>query len=169
MPSRISPVRVRTELNGRAVESDLPPNTLLIDFLRDTQRLRGVKRSCDVQVCGACTVLLDGAPVSSCTTLALEVDGKQVRTVEGMSDGATLSAVQRAFVEEGAIQCGFCTPGFVVAAHALLHTHPDADRQTIVRELAGNICRCSGYASIIRAVERARDQLRAGETQVPAP
>lgn len=154
------PLKVSGRVNGRDIDAEVLPNTLLIDYLRDTLRLAGVKRSCDVQVCGACTVLLDGLPVSSCTTLALELDGREVQTVEGMSDGATLSPVQQAFVDEGAVQCGFCTPGFIVSVHALLRAHPDADRQTIVGALAGNICRCSGYASIVRAAEVARDRMR---------
>lgn len=155
-----APITAHGRVNGRNVDCEVEPNTLLIDFLRDTLRLQGVKRSCDVQACGACTVLLDGLPVSSCTTLAVELDGRDIETVEGMRDGETLSAVQQAFIQEGAIQCGFCTPGFVVAAHALLCAYPDADRPTIIHELAGNICRCSGYESIVRAVEVARDRLR---------
>jgi carbon-monoxide dehydrogenase small subunit len=155
-----APLRVRGRVNDRSVDVEIAPNLLLIDFLRDTLRLKGAKRSCDVQACGACTVLLDGLPVSSCTTAALEVDGREVETVEGMRTEAGLSAVQQAFIDAGAIQCGFCTPGFVVTAHALLRRYPDADRSRIIHELAGNICRCSGYESIVRAVELARDRLR---------
>jgi carbon-monoxide dehydrogenase small subunit len=169
MPDSASaPLRIRGRVNGRPVDSEVAPNTLLIDYLRDGLLLRGVKRSCDVQACGACTVLLDGLPVSSCTTLALELDGRDVETVEGMREGDELSPVQQAFVDEGAVQCGFCTPGFIVTVHALLRAHPDADRPTIIRELAGNICRCSGYASIVRAVETARDRMRES-ARVPAP
>jgi aerobic carbon-monoxide dehydrogenase small subunit len=154
------PVTARGRVNGRDVETAISAQTLLIDFLRDAMHLRGVKRSCDVQACGACTVLLDGRPVSACTTLALELDGCDVETVEGMRDASGLSAVQQAFIDAGAIQCGFCTPGFVMTVHALLRQYPDADRPMIIHELAGNICRCSGYESIVHAAELARDRLR---------
>lgn len=153
-------ISVRGRVNQLDVQLDVAPSELLIDLLREQLDLPGTKRSCDLEVCGACTVLLDGAPVSSCTTLALELTGRHVETIEGMGDAGELSAVQQAFVDEGAIQCGFCTPGFVVAATALLRARPDADRHTIISELAGNLCRCSGYESILRAVESARDRLR---------
>jgi aerobic-type carbon monoxide dehydrogenase small subunit (CoxS/CutS family) len=110
-------------------------------------------------------VLLDGLPVSSCTTLAVELDGAEAETVEGMRAGAALSAVQQAFVDEGAIQCGFCTPGFVVTAHALLREQAQPSKDTIIDYLDGNICRCSGYASIVRAVECARDTVSADRAQ----
>lgn len=162
-----TPVGIDTTVNGRRVTLELEPNELLLDVLRERLGLRGVKRSCEVSVCGACTVLLDGEPYSSCSTLALEADGRAVTTVEGIGGGDGghgghgLSDVQQALVEEGAIQCGFCTPGFALAAHALLDRHPQADRQQILHYLAGNLCRCSGYAAIVRAVERVRDE-RAG-------
>lgn len=169
MLSAYAPFAVSGRVNGHDIECEVAANELLIDFLRDAVHLRSVKRSCDVQACGACTVLLDGRPVSSCTTLALELDGRHVHTVEGLRDGPLLSVVQQAFIDAGAIQCGFCTPGFVVTVEALLGQYPDADRSRIVHELAGNICRCSGYESIVRAVELARDRLHGRSFAAPEP
>jgi carbon-monoxide dehydrogenase small subunit len=140
-------------LNGKPAKATVVPHTLLIDFLRDAQRQRGVKRSCDMQVCGACTVLVDGQPVSSCTTLAVDIDGTAVTTIEGLSDGDTLDPVQQAFLDHNALQCGFCTPGFILAAKALLATNPTPSRAEIVHHLNGNLCRCTGYHKIIDAVE----------------
>ncbi len=140
-------------LNGEQKAATVAPHTLLIDFLRDAQRLRGVKRSCDMQVCGACTVLVDGAPVSSCTTLAVDIDGAAVTTIEGLSDGGTLDPVQQAFLDHNALQCGFCTPGFILAAKALLASNPKPSREEIVHHLNGNLCRCTGYHKIIDAVD----------------
>jgi carbon-monoxide dehydrogenase small subunit len=148
---------IQSQVNNRPATLATRPETLLVDALRDGLGLKGTKKSCELSVCGSCTVLIDGDPFSSCMTLATEIEGKDVTTVEGLATGDELSDVQLAFAEEGAIQCGFCTPGFTLAAHALLDRHPDADRATIVRFLAGNICRCTGYDAIFRAVERVRD------------
>jgi aerobic-type carbon monoxide dehydrogenase small subunit (CoxS/CutS family) len=126
---------------------------LLIDFLRDDLALKGTKRSCDVQVCGACTVLVDGLPVSSCTSLAADIDGKSVVTIEGVVQHGELSRVQHAFVDHAAIQCGFCTPGMVLATTALLESHPHPTEQEIRHYLRGNICRCTGYIKILKAVK----------------
>ena len=142
-------------LNGAEVSATMPPQTLLIDLLRDTIGLRGTKRSCDMQVCGACTVLVDGRPVSSCTMLAADVDGAEVTTVEGMARDGELHPLQRAFVEHDALQCGFCTPGMLLAAKALLDTVPNPTRDDILRALDGNVCRCTGYKKIIEAIEHA--------------
>lgn len=142
-------------LNGAEISVTLPAETLLIDFLRETQGLRGTKRSCDMEVCGACTVLVDGRPVSSCTFLAADVDGAEVTTVEGLARGGKLHPLQRAFVEHDALQCGFCTPGILLAAKALLDAVPRPTRADIVRALDGNICRCTGYKKIIEAIEHA--------------
>jgi carbon-monoxide dehydrogenase small subunit len=139
-------------LNGEAVAASVEPRELLIDMLRGRFALTGTKRSCDVEVCGACTVLVDGLPVSSCTTLAADADGREVLTIEGLSKDGTLDRVQRAFVEHGAMQCGFCTPGMVLAVKALLALDPHPDEQAIRHFLRGNICRCTGYVKIIEAV-----------------
>ena len=139
-------------VNGRAVAVDVMPHSLLLDVLREQLGLKGAKRSCDIQVCGACTVLVDGAPVSACTYLAVETENREIRTVEGLADGETLHAVQAAFVEHGAIQCGFCTSGMLLSAAALLEENPSPTREQILHYLRGNLCRCTGYQKIIDAI-----------------
>ncbi|MCG6204240.1 (2Fe-2S)-binding protein [Rhodopseudomonas sp. HC1] len=140
-------------LNGAPQTRTVAAFALLIDFLRDDLALTGTKRSCDVQVCGACTVLVDGLPVSSCTSLAADIDGKSVITVEGLAQHGELSPVQQAFVDHAAMQCGFCTPGMVLATTALLESHPHPTEQEIRHYLRGNICRCTGYIKILEAVK----------------
>lgn len=139
-------------VNGRPVEMEVPPHALLLDILRDRLGLKGAKRSCDIQVCGACTVLVDGAPVSACTYLAVEAGGHQVLTVEGLADGDALHPLQEAFIEHGAVQCGFCTSGMLLSASALLAEDPAPTRERIVHYLRGNLCRCTGYQKIIEAI-----------------
>lgn len=139
-------------LNGRACEVAVEPRELLIDVLRERLRLTGTKRSCDVEVCGACTVLVDGLPVSSCTTLAVEAAGRSVLTIEGLATDGRLDPIQQAFVDHGALQCGFCTPGMVLAVKALLQLSPAADEAEIRHFLRGNVCRCTGYVKILDAV-----------------
>jgi aerobic-type carbon monoxide dehydrogenase small subunit (CoxS/CutS family) len=144
--------RIRCTVNGGGVERDIPVTRMLVDFLRDDLGLTGTKRSCDVEVCGVCTVLVDGHPVSACTCLAIEVDGADVLTIEGLADGETLHPIQRAFVEEYAMQCGYCTPGMVLTAKALLEAEPAPDRERVVEFMHGNLCRCTGYKPIVDAV-----------------
>lgn len=148
-----SSVDVEFTLNGRQVSAGFEPRDLLLDVLRERFGLTGAKRSCDVEVCGTCTVLLDSAPVSSCTTLACDVDGKHVETIEGLAENGELHPLQRSFVEHGALQCGFCTPGFILTAKALLDETPQPNREEIVSYLGGNICRCTGYVKILDAVQ----------------
>jgi carbon-monoxide dehydrogenase small subunit len=143
---------IRLIVNGRARELDVPAHALLLDVLRDRLGLKGAKRSCDVQVCGACTVLVDGLPVSACTYLAVEADGREVRTVEGLGREDELHPLQQAFIDKGAVQCGFCTPGMLMAAVALLAEDPAPSREGVVQHLRGNVCRCTGYAKIVDAV-----------------
>ena len=140
-------------LNGEKTNALVEAHTLLIDFLRDAQNLRGVKRSCDMQICGACTVLVGGHPVSSCTMLAVDADGADVVTIEGLGDRDNLDPVQEAFLAFGALQCGFCTPGMILATKALFFSNPTPSRAEIEHHLSGNICRCTGYQKIIEAVE----------------
>ncbi|MCW2609123.1 MAG: hypothetical protein QOC93_2532 [Actinomycetota bacterium] len=146
---------VSTTVNGRPVEMRLPTRLTLADFVRDRLGLTGTKVSCGMQVCGACTVLVDGDPVSACSYLACDVDGREVLTVEGLADGGELTPVQRAFVDCSALQCGFCTPGFVMAATALLRDEPHPTEEQIAHHLDGNLCRCTGYLPIVEAVLKA--------------
>jgi len=157
-------VTVSAEVNGQAVVAEVASRRLLADWLRDELGLTGTKVSCAVQVCGACTVLVDGTPVSACTYLAVDVDGRQVTTVEGLAgpDGA-LSVVQQAFVDNDALQCGFCTPGFLMATTALLADDPDPDDHAIDEQLEGNLCRCTGYERIREAVREAAARHRAAD------
>ncbi|GEC57664.1 carbon-monoxide dehydrogenase small subunit [Bradyrhizobium japonicum] len=140
-------------LNGKTIAVDIPAYVLLIDLIRDRLGLKGTKRSCDMEVCGACTVLLDGEPVSSCTTLAVDVDRREVTTIEGVTPPDGLSRIQEAFVLHGGLQCGFCTPGFIMAVTALLKTTPHPTDAEIRHYLHGNLCRCTGYTKIFEAVK----------------
>ena len=147
---------VSCTVNGVAQEFHVRPEEMLIDVLRDRLALTGAKLSCDLGACGACTVLLDGRPVSSCATFAWQAAGTEVRTVEGLAavDG-TLDPVQQAFIENSAFQCGYCTPGMIMLARALLDRDPSPDRDRIRTWMGANICRCTGYEMIIEAVEKA--------------
>ena len=152
--------RVRFELNGRAVEGESEPRMLLTDFLRQRLGMTGTHVGCEHGVCGACTVLLDGAAVRSCLLLAVQADGARITTVEGLArDGEPLHPVQEAFREMHGLQCGFCTPGVLLSAVELLRDTPHPDDATIRRGLAGNLCRCTGYQNIVRAVRRAAELL----------
>jgi len=142
-------------LNGRPAVVRCPDERILLDLLREELRLTGTKRGCDLGTCGCCTVLLDGRPTLSCLTLARLADGREVTTIEGVTPASGLSPVQKAFVELGATQCGFCTPGFVLTATALLKENPHPSREAIERAISGNLCRCTGYLAIVRAIEAA--------------
>ena len=147
----------RSTVNGREWELDVPPHETLAEVLRGRLRLTGTKVSCDVQVCGACTVLVDGLPVSACTYLAYEARDRQVLTIEGLAPpGQELHPLQRAFIEENAFQCAFCTPGIILAAKSLLDERPNASRDEIVAYMEGNLCRCTGYRPIVAAIQRAQ-------------
>ncbi|MBI2773864.1 MAG: (2Fe-2S)-binding protein [Chloroflexi bacterium] len=147
MPQRTMAVA----LNGSKREVAVADHTLLSEMIRGLGLL-GTKVSCDMQVCGACTVLLDGRPVSSCTTLAIEAEGRSVDTIEGLADGPRLHPLQTAFLEKAAFQCGFCTPGMIMAAKALLAERPSPDEAAVKHWMDGNICRCTGYETIVEAV-----------------
>lgn len=146
-------IRIETLVNGRRVEAEIEPREMLLDFVRDRLGLKGAKRSCDVQVCGSCTVLLDGLPVSACCTLAYEADGSELLTIEGLAQGDELHPLQRAFVDHSALQCGFCTPGIILSAKTLLQENPTPSREQIKEYLEGNLCRCTGYYYIVDAIE----------------
>lgn len=147
-----SSFEIALRVNGRAVALSVPAHALLLDVLRDRLDLKGAKRSCDMQVCGACTVLVDGAPVSACTYLAVETDGRDVRTVEGLQRGEALDPIQEAFVAHGAVQCGFCTPGMLMTARSLLAEVARPTPEDVRDYLRGSLCRCTGYRKIVAAI-----------------
>ena len=150
---------IQVRLNGVERRVEIEDQTLLIELVRGLG-LVGTKLSCDLQVCGACTVLLDGRPVSSCTTLAIEADSKEVETIEGLADGTKLHPLQEAFIDRFAFQCGYCTPGMIVSAKALLDARPEPDANEVRHWMEGNICRCTGYQTIVDAVLDAAEQMR---------
>jgi carbon-monoxide dehydrogenase small subunit len=152
---------VRITVNGELYEATVPVHRTLLEFIRRDARLLGTKRGCETGDCGACSVLLDGTLVVSCLVLAVEANGRQVLTVEGLAEGRALHPLQEAFVEHGAVQCGFCTPGMLMAAKALLDRTSDPTEEDIREALAGNLCRCTGYARILRAVQAAAAKLAA--------
>ena len=145
-------MQIDLELNGAPVALDVEPSALLLDVLRDDLGLTGAKLSCDVQVCGACTVLVDGAPVSACSFLAVEADGHTVETIEGFRETPAFAPIALAFTRHAAVQCGFCTAGMVLTVHALQQAGDLSDAASIRHGLAGNLCRCTGYRAIVDAV-----------------
>ncbi|MCL2532401.1 MAG: (2Fe-2S)-binding protein [Oscillospiraceae bacterium] len=151
---------IQLTINGAAHRCEVSPNTTLLELIRDDMHLTGTKRGCDQGHCGACTVLLDGMPVNACLMLAVMADGKQVETIEAAAPGTKKHALQQALIEEGAVQCGFCIPGIVLSATALLEERPQASRPEIREALSGNLCRCTGYSRIIAAVEKAQERGR---------
>ena len=153
-------IPVSVTVNGRPYELEVEPRELLLDVIRDRLGLTGTKRSCDVQVCGACTLLLDGRPVSSCTLPAFEARGKQVLTIEGLAENGKLHPLQAAFIEHGGFQCGFCTPGMILTSKVLLDENPDPSEEEIKHFMHGNICRCTGYKKIIESILAAAKKMR---------
>jgi carbon-monoxide dehydrogenase small subunit len=153
--------RIELTLNGKAVSADVEDRTLLVNFLRDAQQLTGTHVGCDTTQCGACTVLVDGRALKSCTLLAVQVSGAKITTIEGMANGEALHPVQQAFTECHGLQCGYCTPGMVMAVTDLLRRHPKPTDEQILHGLEGNICRCTGYVNIVKSVKRA-SELMAG-------
>ena len=156
-------MRIELEINGRPYAGDVEPRTLLSDFIRHEAGLTGTHVGCEHGVCGACTIQIDGETVRSCLMLAAQADGRSLLTVEGLADGDALHPLQQAFYEHHALQCGFCTPGFLLAAEALLRERPDPTEREVREALAGNLCRCTGYLKIFEAVELAAQRMRALE------
>jgi len=148
-----SSVQVKMDVNGEAVEATFAPYKTLLEVLREELNLTGTKHGCELGECGACAVLVDGEPQLSCLVLALECEGRSIETVEGMGEGAALHPLQAAFADLGAAQCGYCTPGILLTAKALLDNNPHPSREEIREALAGNLCRCTGYTKILEAVE----------------
>ena len=155
---------VSLTVNGEAREADVEPRLLLVHLLRDVFGLTGTHIGCDTSNCGACTVHVDGRSAKSCTMLALQAEGTEIRTIEGMADGATLHPLQQAFWDQHGLQCGFCTPGMIMQAAWLLDQNPQPNEAEIREGISGNLCRCTGYVNIVKAIQQASGQLSAGES-----
>ncbi len=153
-------IRIKFVLNDKLVEVETEPNVTLLDLLREELRITSVKRGCEVGECGACTVLLDGKPVNSCLILAPTIDGRNIVTVEGLARDGKLHPLQEAFIEEFALQCGYCTPGVLLTAKALLDINPKPTIQEIKEALSGNLCRCGAYQQIINAILKASQKIQ---------
>jgi carbon-monoxide dehydrogenase small subunit len=153
-------MKIRLTVNGRQHECEVDAQTRLLDLLREDLALTGTKEGCGEGECGACTVLIDGRAVNSCLVLAVQADGKTVLTIEGLACGEALHPIQQAFVEQGGVQCGFCTPGFIMSTYALLQENPSPSDDEILTALEGNLCRCTGYTKIVEAVRAAAERMR---------
>ncbi len=151
-----SKFNLKCRVNGKNVEKEINSGMTLLEFLRRELKLTGTKEGCGEGECGACVVLVGGKAVNSCLFMAVQAQGKEILTIEGLKNGNLLHPLQKAFIDEGAVQCGFCTPGMIMSALAILMKNPKAGRDEIVKGLAGNICRCTGYDKIFKAVEKAR-------------
>lgn len=150
---------VTMTVNGKSVTADIAPNTLLVEFIRNNQRLTGTHVGCDTSQCGACTVHVDGDSMKSCTMLAVQADGCDVTTIEGLAAGGDLHPMQAAFKDNHGLQCGFCTPGMIMSAVDLVNKNPNPSEETIRTELEGNICRCTGYHNIVKSVKAASENM----------
>jgi len=148
-------LEITLRVNGTTYTLDVKPQRTLLEVLRETLGLTGTKKSCNQGECGSCTVLMDGKPVASCLVLAIDAEGTEIITIEGLSEGEKLHPIQEAFLKNGGIQCGFCTPGMVMAAKALLDEHPNPTVAEIRKAISGNLCRCTGYQQIVNAIEAA--------------
>ena len=146
-------IAIRTQINGREIETSVKPNQTLLEWLRDDLRLRGSREGCGVGVCGSCTVLVDGRPVSSCLMLATNAEGKEIQTIEGLAKGDDLDPVQQAFLDQQAFQCGYCTSGMIMATKALLSSNPTPSEEEVRDYLSGNICRCGTYQEVMAAIK----------------
>ncbi len=155
MLEAIQPVSIEVTVNGHNYRRDIEPRLLLVEFIREELGLTGTHIGCDTSYCGACTILLDGKPIKSCTALAVQADGCEVTTVEGLEGEQQLHPLQAAFSEHHGLQCGYCTPGMLISAYSLLQENPSPSREEICKGIAGNLCRCTGYQNIIKAVDAA--------------
>lgn len=152
-------VTIKTTINGKSVAATAEPNTSLLEFIRDTLEMKGTKLCCNTGECGACTVIYNGKPINSCVTMAADANGAQITTVEGLADGDKLHPVQQAFIDTGAVQCGYCTPGFIMSVKALLDRTKQPTAEDIEEAVSGNICRCTGYNKIVDAIHLAASKL----------
>jgi len=155
-----SSIPIRFRLNGQECQAEVKTNELLIDFLRDHLGLTGTKRSCDIEICGTCTVLVSGGAVSACSLFAFQINGKDVLTIEGLAHGSELHPLQESFIECGGFQCGFCTPGMILLAKTLLDENPDPTPQEVRQYMDTNICRCTGYQMIAESILDAAKKMR---------
>jgi carbon-monoxide dehydrogenase small subunit len=153
-------VEITLKVNGIRYTVDIKPQRTLVEVLRETLGLMGTKKSCNEGECGACTVLMDGKPVASCLVLAIDAQGKEILTIEGLSEGEKLHPIQEAFLKHGAIQCGFCTPGMVMSAKAFLDEHPKPTQTEVRKGVSGNLCRCTGYQQIIDSIMAASGMVK---------
>lgn len=161
-------MKLSFNVNGRDVRLEVPADRRLIDILREDLDLTGAKEGCSEGECGACSVLMDGLAVHACLTLAAELEGKRIVTIEGLEKDGELDPLQKNFVSEGAVQCGYCSPGMIISAKSLLLHHPDPSEEEIRTAISGNICRCSGYQQIIRAIQKTAGELRASAAESAA-
>jgi carbon-monoxide dehydrogenase small subunit len=152
-------VIIKTTINGKKVTASAEPSTSLLEFLRDTLEMKGTKLCCNTGECGACTVIFNGMPINSCVTVAADADGAEITTIEGLAAGDNLHAVQQAFIDTGAVQCGYCTPGYIISVKALLDRTTKPTAEDIEEAVSGNICRCTGYAKIIDAIHLAANRI----------
>lgn len=159
--------RVKLTINGQPYEADIPARLLLVHFIREVANLTGTHIGCDTTSCGACTVLINGTPAKSCTLFAVQMDGAEISTVEGLDQGGALHPIQEGFFEEHGLQCGFCTPGMMMTSVAFLKDHPAPTDDEIRRAISGNLCRCTGYVNIVKAVQHAAKKMR-DEQATPA-
>jgi carbon-monoxide dehydrogenase small subunit len=157
-------IQLRLRVNGEEHDMAVEPREMLVEVIRNRLGLKGTKLSCNMEVCGACTVLLDGKAVSACTTLALEAMDREVLTIEGLSSNGVLHPIQQAFLEKGGMQCGFCTPGMILTAKALLEENPDPTAEEIKEYMEGNLCRCTGYNMIVESIMAAAKKMRDHDT-----
>lgn len=160
-------MKVSMTVNGRAVAADVDPRTLLVHFIRENLNLTGTHIGCETSYCGACTVMVDGKTAKSCTMLAVQAEGANIMTIEGLAQNGQLHAVQEGFWERHGLQCGFCTPGMIMSAVGLLDSNPNPSEAEIRHGIEGNLCRCTGYHNIVKAIEYAAAKMR-GETPAPA-
>ncbi len=160
MADEIPRIEIEVEVNGRSYRREVEPRLLLVDFVRQELGLTGTHVGCESSYCGACTVLLDGVSVKSCTMFAVQADGGRLETVEGLADGERLHPLQQAFSDCHGLQCGYCTPGLLMSARYLLSRNPDPDEEEIRKAIAGNLCRCTGYQNVIAAVRQAAATMR---------
>ncbi len=152
--------KIKMTVNGESHEGEVDSRFLLVHFIRDTLRLTGTHIGCDTTHCGACTILLDGEPVKSCTVLAVQANGKELKTVEGLAENGNLHPVQEGFWEEHGLQCGYCTPGMMMTSYALLQRNPNPTEREIREAISGNLCRCTGYVNIVKSVQHAAAKLQ---------